>query len=261
MAKKIIKALMQQRHDTRENWAANNPVLLEGEIGLVTDDPNLYKVGDGRTAWNDLKFRGFDGTIVQDLGDSTTSVMSQAAVSENFAELAEGLSALSKNYQFAGLATPDMNPGSPASRVFYFANLPGTYTNFGGLVIDAGEMAFLKWNGEWSKISLFKVAGDNILISEPYFPVNEHTESSLTIAPNIYHKWGVVSSLTLSLAPPTDDTITNEYVIEFTAGATAPTIALPDNLLFAGALEIEANATYQISIINGLVVWSAFKDE
>ena len=261
MAKKVIKAQMKQRRDTRANWEAANPVLLDGELGIVSDDPNLYKMGDGVTAWNDLPFRGFDGTLVQDLGDSPNAVMSQAAVSEKFAAVSESLNALAQNYQFAGLATVDMNPGTPASRVFYFANLPGTYTYFGGLVVEPGEMAFLKWNGEWSKISLFKVAGDNILISEPYFPVNEHTESTLTIAPNIYHKWGVVSSLTLSLAPPTDDSVTNEYIIEFTAGATAPTIALPDNLLFAGALEIEANATYQISIIDNLVVWSAFKDE
>lgn len=168
---------------------------------------------------------------------------------------------LGQNYQFAGVASVNGNPGQPDANVFYIANLPGTYANYGGIVVEEGEIAFLKWDGEWSKISLFKVAGDNILISEPYFPVNEHTESTLTIAPNIYHKWGVVSSLTLSLAPPTDDSVTNEYIFEFTAGATAPTIALPDNLLFAGALEIEANATYQISIINGLVVWSAFKDE
>lgn len=96
---------------------------------------------------------------------------------------------------------------------------------------------------------------------KPSYPVQEHTESELTIAPNIYHKWGEVTSLTINLEEPTDTGIVNEYLFEFTAGATAPTIALPDNLLFAGALEIEANATYQISIINGLVVWSAFKDE
>lgn len=61
MAKKIIKARIKQRTDTQANWAAYNPVLLEGELGLVTDDKNLYKVGDGVTAWNDLPFRGFDG--------------------------------------------------------------------------------------------------------------------------------------------------------------------------------------------------------
>lgn len=167
---------------------------------------------------------------------------------------------LGKNYQFAGVASVDGNPGQPEQNVFYIANLPGTYTNFGGLVVEDGEIAILKWNGAWSKTALFQVAGDNILISEPYFPVNEHTESELTIAPNIYHKWGEVTSLTISLAAPTDDSVTNEYIIEFTSGSTAPTITLPDSLLFAGALELEANAVYQISIINNLVVWSAFKE-
>ena len=63
MANKIIKAQMKQRRDTKANWAAQNPVLLAGELGIVSDDPNLYKVGDGTTAWNALPFRGFDGTL------------------------------------------------------------------------------------------------------------------------------------------------------------------------------------------------------
>lgn len=82
MAKKIIQAQMQQRRDTAAQWAAKNPVLLDGELGLVTDNPNSYKMGDGVTAWNDLPLRGFDGNIVQELGDSATSVMSQKAITE-----------------------------------------------------------------------------------------------------------------------------------------------------------------------------------
>lgn len=82
MAKKIIKARMQQRQDTLAGWAGENPVLLKGELGLVSDDPNAYKVGDGVTAWNDLPMRGWDGNIAQTTGDSTTAVMSQKAVTE-----------------------------------------------------------------------------------------------------------------------------------------------------------------------------------
>lgn len=82
MAKKIIQAQMQQRRDTAAQWAAKNPVLLDGELGLVTDNPNSYKMGDGVTAWNDLPLRGFDGNIVQELGDSATAVMSQKAITE-----------------------------------------------------------------------------------------------------------------------------------------------------------------------------------
>ena len=71
---------IQHRRDTRANWEQYNPVLMEGEIGLVMDDPNLYKVGDGTNAWNDLPFRGFDGTLVHELGISQTAAMSQQGV-------------------------------------------------------------------------------------------------------------------------------------------------------------------------------------
>ena len=87
MAKKIIKAQMKQRRDTKANWAAQNPVLLAGELGIVSDDPNLYKVGDGTTAWNGLPFRGFDGTLVHTTGDSETAAMSQKSVTEKLTEL------------------------------------------------------------------------------------------------------------------------------------------------------------------------------
>lgn len=91
MAKKIIKARLKQRTDTQANWAANNPVLLEGELGLVTDDKNLYKVGDGVTAWNDLPFRGFDGTLVHETGDSDNAAMSQRGVTRALAKLEENM--------------------------------------------------------------------------------------------------------------------------------------------------------------------------
>lgn len=95
MATKIIKAQMMQRRDTAANWTANNPVLLDGELGIVTDQPNSYKVGDGSTAWNDLPLRGFDGNIVQGLGDSTTAVISQAGISGLIAAQDEKLAQLS----------------------------------------------------------------------------------------------------------------------------------------------------------------------
>lgn len=91
MANKIIKAQMKQRRDTKANWAAQNPVLLAGELGIVSDDPNLYKVGDGATAWNALPFRGFDGTLVHTTGDSETAAMSQKGVTEELAKLSKNL--------------------------------------------------------------------------------------------------------------------------------------------------------------------------
>lgn len=72
---------IQLRRDTRANWEAYNPILLEGEPGHVLDDPNLYKMGDGIHAWNDLPYRGYTGTVMQDVQIGVTnSVPSSDAV-------------------------------------------------------------------------------------------------------------------------------------------------------------------------------------
>lgn len=48
---------LQIRRDTLANWTANSSVvLLEGEIGYVTDTRNM-KIGDGTTVWSSLKYQ------------------------------------------------------------------------------------------------------------------------------------------------------------------------------------------------------------
>jgi len=63
------------------------------------------------------------------------------------------INSLGQYYQFAGLATPTTNPGTPDQNVFYIASTAGSYSNFGGLVLADGEIAILKYNGTWSKDS------------------------------------------------------------------------------------------------------------
>lgn len=63
------------------------------------------------------------------------------------------INSLGGYYQFAGIATPSTNPGTPDQNVFYIASIAGTYANFGGLVLSDGEIAILKYNGAWSKDS------------------------------------------------------------------------------------------------------------
>ena len=60
--------------------------------------------------------------------------------------------------QFVGAAklTPTQtDPGTPDYNVAYIASEPGTYSNFGGLVVESGEVAIFKWNGSWSKNKVF----------------------------------------------------------------------------------------------------------
>lgn len=49
----------QARRDTAKNWNTSNPILCDGEFGIVTDsvDENWLKVGDGATPWELLPFK------------------------------------------------------------------------------------------------------------------------------------------------------------------------------------------------------------
>jgi lysophospholipase L1-like esterase len=82
MANRLI-----QRHDTAANWSRYNPILAEGELGFVTDQSNRYKIGDGITAWNNLPLQGFNGNVVNELGNDEGSVLSQKFATEKLTEL------------------------------------------------------------------------------------------------------------------------------------------------------------------------------
>lgn len=63
------------------------------------------------------------------------------------------INSLGGYYQFAGIATPSTNPGTPDQNVYYIASTAGTYSNFNGITLANGEIAILKYNGTWSKDS------------------------------------------------------------------------------------------------------------
>ena len=60
---------------------------------------------------------------------------------------------LGAEYQFAGVATIDTNPGTPDAKVFYIANGKGTYTNFGRLEVTEDEVVVLYYDTEWHKVA------------------------------------------------------------------------------------------------------------
>ena len=53
-------------------------------------------------------------------------------------------------YIYKGVATPSTNPGTPTERVAYLASEPGTYTNFGGIVITSGLYSLTYVSGTWT---------------------------------------------------------------------------------------------------------------
>lgn len=55
MANTTVNVRHAQRHDTSDNWAAKNPVLLAGEIGVDTT-VGKFKIGNGKDDWKTLQF-------------------------------------------------------------------------------------------------------------------------------------------------------------------------------------------------------------
>lgn len=70
-----------QRRDTAANWSTTNPILAEGEIGIITDGAKGYKIGDGVTRWNALEYPANPTSVVGELGDSEVAVINQKAIS------------------------------------------------------------------------------------------------------------------------------------------------------------------------------------
>lgn len=71
---------VQFRRDTKARWAAVNPILTEGEIGLEMDTKNI-KMGDGIHAWNELEYGVGIENITSEFGDSENLAASQKLVS------------------------------------------------------------------------------------------------------------------------------------------------------------------------------------
>jgi len=66
-----MSVIIQLRRDSSSNWTSENPVLAEGEVGLVLDT-GQYKIGDGSTAWNSLSYSELAGTFDSLPLDNTT---------------------------------------------------------------------------------------------------------------------------------------------------------------------------------------------
>lgn len=61
------------------------------------------------------------------------------------------ISTVGDNATFAGIATPETNPGTPDQNIFYLAAQPGVYSNFGGVELTNQVILFANKNGNWVK--------------------------------------------------------------------------------------------------------------
>ena len=78
-------------------------------------------------------------------------------------------------------------------------------------------------------------------------------DTTFALTPNTFHMWDEVASLDLSFADEQTG-VANEYLFQFTSGATATTLTLPDGLKWANnnVPTIAENKIYQVSVLKGL---------
>ena len=92
--------------------------------------------------------------------------------------------------------------------------------------------------------------------------VTDHgtADTTFELTPNVLHKWGEVASLTLTLGAETPGVV-NEYMFQFTSGATATQLQLPETVKWVSTPETAANMVYQVSIVNNLAVMGGWANE
>ena len=117
--------------------------------------------------------------------------------------------------------------------------LSGNKTSFDLGLQPAGDYATIEnINNKADKIQVITVEGVTL---------------TQELIPNKYYKFGEVTNLTITLATEITG-IYNEYMFEFISSATATVLTLPDNIKWIGDNTIEANKTYQVSIVNNQAV-------
>lgn len=79
MAVQIIKTTFQLKRGTAARWRELNPVLRQGEPGFEFDTGKL-KIGDGLTAYNDLKYQTSKDYIVNQPTSATFPLIGEKDV-------------------------------------------------------------------------------------------------------------------------------------------------------------------------------------
>lgn len=93
--------------------------------------------------------------------------------------------------------------------------------------------------------------------------VNHGTsDTTFALKPNEKHIWGDITKLELTLTPPQDNSIVNEYVFQFNCINPVINLILPASVLFLDDYrpDFQAGSTYIGSIIDNNLVLSNFEN-
>lgn len=142
---------IQLRRGTAATWTSANPTLAAGEMGYETDT-GFYKIGDGTTAWNSLKYTPNYQPLTTNAQTATYSLV-----------LADSGKLVEMNVGSANNLTVPLNSSQPfgiGSQITILQTGTGqtTINPTGGVTINGTPG--LKLRAQWSSATLIKRATD-----------------------------------------------------------------------------------------------------
>ena len=143
--------------------------------GSLRKFKNLYltKKGKKMSNYNSLKAT-IDANIKQNGNQEITGQILNSVLNQM-------VTTLGAEYQFAGVATIDTNPGTPDAKVFYIANGKGTYEKFGGINVTEDDVVVLYWDSSWHKVATGIASQAKLSELEEYIPNSGGGEETLPI--------------------------------------------------------------------------------
>ena len=155
------------------------------------------------------------------------------------------IDSLGKFYQFGGVAIPTTDPGNLDQNVAFIAGTEGTYTEMGSIELTAGEVAILKFDGEWAKQTIYSVPRN---VSDLVNDLGYVTRAVSDLV-NYYTK-GETEQLI--------NTITNQTFVVAWDGASVPVPAdIPDGVVvnyggndYTGTLEASEDTLGKVYLVS-----------
>lgn len=236
MADKPITRVEKYLAYLNQNYTAALPKPITRVERYLYD---LCKNGTGGATPEEI-----ENAVKKYLAENPVSALDASTASENTVPTADGAGEWSWKTAPAGPAGPKGDSGRGITSV--------TIKTDGHLQIDYND---------GTNVDVGKVTGNDGLDGTSGVPVRVEKTASDTIVelePNKLYVFPEMSSLTYTLATPSDTSVSNEYHFVFKSGATATELVHPANVSVPDGFAVDKNKVYEISILEGCLAYQSW---
>jgi hypothetical protein len=184
---------IQFRRDTAASWTSNNPVLLEGELGLDTTNDH-FKIGDGTTNWNTLAYSYGDwNTLINK--PSTFTPSAGGSVGQVLTNVSNGVGTWQDAAGGVNLTSATTAPSSPTAGDQWFDTANGILYAY---MTDGTQTQWLDISSANGQAAAAAAAGGGAMEFISKATISSAVSSILITLPTTYTTWKLVFNVTLS---------------------------------------------------------------